>query len=68
MTTTEQAASPYQIMASEGLGHWLQSQQISLAFSTYQAGKLFFVGAHPNGQLSLYERDYDRCMGIGRGP
>jgi uncharacterized protein (TIGR03032 family) len=44
---------------------WLAEHQVSLSFSTYQAGKLFFVGLSDNQQLSIFERTFARCMGIG---
>jgi hypothetical protein len=37
---------------------------LSLAFTTYQAGKVFFIGLQPNGQLSVFERSFERCMGL----
>jgi uncharacterized protein (TIGR03032 family) len=46
---------------------WLSEHKISLTFSTYQAGKLFFIGL--DGQrLSVFERTFSRCMGIGLDP
>lgn len=47
---------------------WLKEHQVSLSFSTYQAGKLFFVGLAENQQLSVFERTFSRCMGIGLDP
>ncbi|MFK7875247.1 MAG: TIGR03032 family protein [Paracoccaceae bacterium] len=45
---------------------WLTSAGGSLAFTTYQVGKLFFVGVNPDtGKLSVYERSFPRCMGFG---
>jgi len=43
---------------------WLAEQQISLAFTTYQTGKLFLIGVKPDGQLSIFERTFNRCMGL----
>ena len=43
---------------------WLAEQQISLAFTTYQSGKLFLVGRRPNGQPSVFERTFERSMGL----
>lgn len=43
---------------------WLSEQNASLAFTTYQAGKLFLIGTKPNGELSVFERTFDRCMGL----
>ncbi|MFO7854348.1 MAG: TIGR03032 family protein [Paracoccaceae bacterium] len=45
---------------------WLASRRASLAFTTYQAGKVFFVGLQPDGRLSVFERSFPRCMGMGR--
>jgi uncharacterized protein (TIGR03032 family) len=43
---------------------WLAEQQVSLAFTTYQTGKLFLLGRHPNGQVAITERNFNRCMGL----
>lgn len=40
----------------------------SIAFSTYQAGKLFLLGLKPDGRLAIFERTFPRCMGIGVYP
>jgi uncharacterized protein (TIGR03032 family) len=53
-----------EISASRQFTAWLLEQNLSLAFSTYQAGKLFFVGLQPNGRLSVFERTFERCMGL----
>ncbi len=46
---------------------WLAQQKASLAFTTYQAGKVFFVGTNPDGALSIFERTFPRSMGMGLG-
>jgi uncharacterized protein (TIGR03032 family) len=43
---------------------WLAEQNLSLAFTTYQAGKIFFIGLQSTGQLSVFERTLERCMGL----
>ncbi|MBF0342073.1 MAG: TIGR03032 family protein, partial [Magnetococcales bacterium] len=43
---------------------WLSEERVSLAFTTYQASKIFFIGLQPEGALSVFERTFDRCMGI----
>lgn len=43
---------------------WLAEQKLSLALTTYQIGKLFFLGLKPNGELSAFERTFNRCMGL----
>ena len=41
---------------------------MSLAFTTYQTNRLFLVGVKPNGQLSSFERLFDRAMGLWTTP
>lgn len=45
---------------------WLARSGGSLAFTTYQAGKLFFIGVNAEGALSLFERTFARAMGLAR--
>ena len=47
---------------------WLAEQSISLAFTTYQTGKLFFVGRKPDDSLSMFERTFNHCMGMWASP
>lgn len=47
---------------------WLKSAGVGLAFTTYQAGKVFFIGRQPDGRLSVFERTFERPMGLGIGP
>lgn len=47
---------------------WLVEHNISLSFSTYQAGKLFFIGMQDEQKMSVFERTFARCMGIGLDP
>lgn len=53
-----------EITASRQFVPWLYEQNLSLAFSTYQAGKVFFLGLQPDKRLSVFERTFDRCMGL----
>ena len=53
-----------EVTASRGLTSWLAQQSVSLAVSTYQTGKLFLVGRRPDGQLTVFERTFNRCMGL----
>ena len=52
------------ISASRGFVDWLGSQQVSLAVSTYQTGKLLLFGRNPSGQFSVFERTFERAMGL----
>jgi uncharacterized protein (TIGR03032 family) len=63
----EQPAPPtpeLEIMASRQFNSWLAEQKLSLAFTTYQSGKLFLIGIKPDGSLSVFERTFNRCMGM----
>ncbi|MCU0537175.1 MAG: TIGR03032 family protein [Hydrococcus sp. Prado102] len=53
-----------EINTSRQFSAWLAEQNLSLAFTTYQAGKLFFIGLQASGKLSVFERTFERCMGL----
>ena len=53
-----------ELIASRQFASWLDGIKASLAFSTYQAGKVFLIGMQPNGQPSIFERTFNRCMGM----
>jgi uncharacterized protein (TIGR03032 family) len=57
-------APKVEISGSRQFPEWLAEQRLSLAFTTYQAGKLFLIGLNPNGRLSVFERTFNRCMGL----
>ncbi len=58
------SAPSLEISCSRQFTAWLAEQNLSLAFTTYQAGKVFFIGLQPDGQLSVFERTFNRCMGL----
>ena len=61
-----EAATPkLELQASRLFPAWLAQQKASLAFTTYQAGRLFLVGVGPDGGLSVIQRSFARCMGLG---
>jgi uncharacterized protein (TIGR03032 family) len=53
-----------EVTGSPGLSAWLAGQHVSLAFTTYQTGKLFLLGHHPDGRLAVFERTFNRAMGL----
>jgi uncharacterized protein (TIGR03032 family) len=53
-----------ELTGSRQLTSWLHEQRLSLAFTTYQSGKLFLIGMQDNGRLSVFERTFNRCMGL----
>ena len=65
-STPPETAAPakFEITPSRQFEGWMTEQRVSLAFTTYQAGKLFLVGMNPNGRLSVFERTFNRCMGL----
>jgi uncharacterized protein (TIGR03032 family) len=52
------------INASEGLWEWLEKEQISVGFTTYQTNRLMLVGRKANGRLAINERLFDKPMGL----
>ena len=54
----------FELTASRQFAAWLAEQRVSLAFTTYQVGKLFLIGLDPSGRLSVFERTFNRCMGL----
>lgn len=53
-----------EIAASRQFVSWLAGINASLAFTTYRAGKVFLIGVQPDGRLSIFERTFNRCMGL----
>jgi uncharacterized protein (TIGR03032 family) len=53
-----------EVIGSPRLPDWLAEKRVSLAFTTYQTGKLFLLGLHPEGRLAVFERTFNRAMGL----
>lgn len=53
-----------EIAASRQFTNWMLEQKLSLGFTTYQAGKLFLLGLKSDGRLSVFERTFNRCLGL----
>lgn len=56
--------APTKLAVSPGLRDWLLAHRTSIAFSTYQTGQLFLVGAHVNGSVSFNQQHFVRAMGL----
>lgn len=54
----------FSIDTSRGFTKWLTQHNVSLAFTTYQVGKLFFIGTKPDGSLWIFNRNVGRCLGM----
>lgn len=57
-----------ELSGSRLLTSWLLEEGVSLAFTTYQAGKLFLIGMKDDSALSVFERTFNRCMGMAATP
>lgn len=53
-----------EITCSRQFPEWMAERRVSLAFTTYQTGKLFMIGLQQSGRLSIFERTFNRCMGL----
>ena len=67
--TPEQPSTPppgdkTDISFSGGLSDMLASQQISLAFTSYQSGNLYLLGRAETAALSLHQAVYPKAMGV----
>ena len=52
------------IECSRGFADWLVMNNVSLAFTSYQTGQLFLIGALPDKQISIHQRNFIRAMGL----
>jgi uncharacterized protein (TIGR03032 family) len=65
-----QQPAPEQTMtfkASDNLASWLKEFNVSLVFSSYQTGRIFFVGRDKPAGIHLMQRNFVRCMGMAMG-
>lgn len=56
-------ASPA-LSLSPGFGAWLAWSGVTLVLSSYQAGRLIFLGRRPDGSPRAHERRIEHCQGI----
>jgi uncharacterized protein (TIGR03032 family) len=59
-----QEPARFELSGSRQVFNWLAEQNASIAFTTYQAGKIFFIGLQQDGKVSVFERTLSRCMGL----
>jgi uncharacterized protein (TIGR03032 family) len=65
---TTAPAGPLDVSASRGLARGLTSNAVSFAFTSYQTGQLFLVGAHADGTVSVNQQYFHRAMGLAWRP
>jgi uncharacterized protein (TIGR03032 family) len=58
----------FALTTSRGFATWLGLAGGSIAFTTYQGNKVFFLGLKPDGTLSVSERSFPRSMGLAVSP
>jgi uncharacterized protein (TIGR03032 family) len=67
--STPAGAQPWlNVMASRNFSEWLAERPVSLGITTYQAGKLLLLGHKPDHSLAVFERTFNRCMGLCAAP
>ena len=66
--TDPAAKPPLQVQPSRHFAAWLRRSAVSLAFTTYQTNRLFLVGLHDDGRVAVFERRFDRPMGLHAAP
>ena len=54
----------FELFASRQLTAWMAEHRLALTFTTYQVGKLFLLGMQPDGRLAVFERTFNRAMGL----
>jgi uncharacterized protein (TIGR03032 family) len=55
---------PVRKSCSAGLTAWMTRSRLSIAFTSYQSGRLYLLGSDAKGRLSFHERIYQRAMGV----
>ena len=53
---------------SPTLAHWLLANRLSLAFTSYQTGRLLMMGVGPDGRIAFNKQNYTRAMGMHYDP
>lgn len=59
---------PANIACSRGLAGWLSANNVSLALSSYQTGRLYLTGVRPDGRINFHEVGIGRAMGLWADP
>jgi hypothetical protein len=55
---------PVNIFCTRGLADWLLRNNVSLAFTSYQTGRLYLVGVDDQRRVAFQERFLARAMGL----
>lgn len=52
------------LLLSQRFSEWMAGVDVSIVLTTYQAGRLFFVGRRPDGSIRAHERLIEQCQGL----
>ncbi len=52
------------LLAAPGFTAWLAEAGVSVALTTYQAGRIILLGLRPDGTLRAHERLIEQCQGL----
>src|SRR4051794_41975090 len=52
------------LLLSQRFAAWLAAADVCLALTTYQAGRLFFIGRKDDGGGRAHERIIEQCQGL----
>jgi uncharacterized protein (TIGR03032 family) len=52
------------LLAAPGFTRWLHEAGVSVALTTYQAGRIILLGLRPDGSLRAHERLIEQCQGL----
>lgn len=55
---------PLELYSSASFPNWLEAMGVTIAFSTYQAGRLYLLGLNEEGRLWAHERFFEKCQGV----
>jgi uncharacterized protein (TIGR03032 family) len=66
MSSTEPAADSKGpiLLAAPGFTAWLAQEAMVIVLTTYQAGRIIFIGLRPDGTLRAHERLIEQCQGL----
>lgn len=59
-----QPKEKFALTTSRHFTSWLAERAAAIAFTTYQAQKVFLLGLGAGGRMSVFERTFARCMGL----
>ena len=62
-TAAPPAKGPLMLLSTH-FAEWLAKANVSVALTTYQAGRLFFIGRKPDGGVRAHERMIEQCQGL----